>query len=217
MEGKNILTAERAHVLELVAKEPRLANFYLSGGTALSAFYFQHRDSEDLDFFCFEPINWFLIHEFMDIVKKELGAKTMRYEKVFDRNLFFLNLPDKTEFKLEFTKYPFKNLGKITKKSGVKVDSLRDIAANKLLATIERFEPKDFVDMYFLLKRYKLETIRRDVEKKFGIKVGGMLLGSELAKAKRILALPRMLKPMTIEDLKVFFAKEAKKLGASLF
>lgn len=216
MERKNILTPERVRVMELISKEPRLTNFYLSGGTALSAFYFQHRDSEDLDFFSFEPINWLVVQEFMDMVKKDLGVKIMRYEKVFDRNLFFLTLPNKTEFKLEFTKYPFKHLGKITKQSGVKVDSLRDIAANKFMAMIERFDPKDFVDMFFLLKRYSLVTIRRDAEKKFGSKVGDMMLGSELAKVKRIQALPRMLKTLTIEDLKVFFANEARKLGTNL-
>lgn len=216
MERKNILTPERVRVMELVSKEPRLTNFYLSGGTALSAFYYQHRDSEDLDFFSFEPINWLVVQEFMDMVKKDLGVKTMRYEKVFDRNLFFLALPNKTELKLEFTKYPFKHLGKITKQSGVKVDSLRDIAANKFMAMIERFDPKDFVDMFFLLKRYSLTTIRRDAEKKFGSKVGDMMLGSELAKVKRIQALPRMLKPLTVEDLKVFFASEARKLGTNL-
>ncbi len=215
MEGKNILTPERVRVLELVAKEPRLANFYLSGGTALSAFYFQHRDSEDLDFFCFETINVSLIHEFMDMVKKDLGAKTMRYDKVFYRNLFFLTLADKTEFKLEFTKYPFKHLGKISKKFGVPIDSLRDIAANKFMALIERFDPKDFVDMYFLLERYSLSAIRRDAEKKFGSKIGDMGVGSEFAKVRRIEALPRMLKPLTIGKVKVFFANEARKLGTS--
>ena len=29
--------------------------FYLTGGTALSAFYLHHRESEDLDFFSREP------------------------------------------------------------------------------------------------------------------------------------------------------------------
>lgn len=152
----------------------------------------------------------------MDMVKKYLGAKTMRYEKVFDRNLFFLTLPNKTEFKLEFTKYPFKRLGKITKQLDVKVDSLRDIATNKFMAMIERFDPKDFVDMYFLLQRYSLTTLRRDAEKKFGSKVSDMMLGSELAKAKRIQALPRMLKSLTVEEVKVFFASEARKLGTNL-
>lgn len=216
MERKKILTPEQARVLEFVAGEPRLTRFYLSGGTALSAFYFQHRDSEDLDFFSFESIDWLMVQAFMNTVKKNLRAKFMRYEKVFDRNLFFLTLPSKTELKLEFTKYPFRQLGKITKKEGVKVDSLRDIAANKFMAMIERFDPKDFIDMFFLLKRYKLETIRRDAEKKFGIKVGPMLLGSELAKVKRIEALPRMLEPVTVDELKVFFADEARKVGSKL-
>ena len=44
-------------------------NFYLSGGTALSAFYLQHRYSDDLDFFSEE------LKEFFRGKAKELGDK----------------------------------------------------------------------------------------------------------------------------------------------
>ena len=35
----------------LKALEGKIDNFYLAGGTALSLFYFHHRQSDDLDFF----------------------------------------------------------------------------------------------------------------------------------------------------------------------
>lgn len=50
--GKTILTSRQSQFLELVGGQKQLTqNFYLTGGTALSEFYYQHRLSEDLDFF----------------------------------------------------------------------------------------------------------------------------------------------------------------------
>jgi predicted nucleotidyltransferase component of viral defense system len=52
MAGEKILSQEQKKTLELFSKEDYLVkNFYLTGGTALSAFYLFHRISEDLDFF----------------------------------------------------------------------------------------------------------------------------------------------------------------------
>jgi predicted nucleotidyltransferase component of viral defense system len=38
----------------------------------------------------------------------------------------------------------------------VRVDSEYDIAANKLMALVDRFDPKDCVDLYFLLQKFLL-------------------------------------------------------------
>lgn len=47
-----ILTENQIAFLEQIKKSEFLAkNFYLTGGTALAAFYLHHRYSEDLDFF----------------------------------------------------------------------------------------------------------------------------------------------------------------------
>ncbi|MEK7123769.1 MAG: hypothetical protein AAB851_02650, partial [Patescibacteria group bacterium] len=68
--------------------------------------------------------------------------------------------------------------------------------------------------LFFLLKKFKLKDIRRDVEKKFGVNVGDVFLGGELAKVRRVEVLPKMLKKITVEELKIFFAKQAKELGS---
>ena len=55
MEEKNgvkILTELQKKMLEIFFSVPELKeHFYLTGGTALSAFYLQHRLSDDLDLF----------------------------------------------------------------------------------------------------------------------------------------------------------------------
>jgi len=100
---------------------------------------------------------------------------------------------------------------------GARVDSFRDVAANKLMALIDRFDPKDFVDMFFILKKARLADIRKDVELKFGMKIDDIFLGGELAKAKRIEALPQMICPVTKEELKTFFGELAKELSLDIF
>ncbi|MFH1863611.1 MAG: nucleotidyl transferase AbiEii/AbiGii toxin family protein [bacterium] len=50
--GQDLLTKEQKQILEFVSKDKVITSqFYLTGGTALSYFYFKHRFSEDLDFF----------------------------------------------------------------------------------------------------------------------------------------------------------------------
>lgn len=48
--GQDVLTPAQEKVIRLVAREPRLAELYLSGGTALAAYHLHHRISDDLDF-----------------------------------------------------------------------------------------------------------------------------------------------------------------------
>lgn len=214
--GQNVLTSTQLKVLAEVANEPLLNGFYLSGGTALSAYYLLHRVSDDLDFFTpTEPDTTFLI-SFVGKLAHVLGATEVKQERLFDRNLFLLVIADGTELKIEFTKYPFPSLDPPLVRDKVRVDSLRDVAANKLMAMLERFDPKDFVDLYFLLQDCTLADIRADTEKKFSMKIGDVFLGTELAKVRRIEALPKMLKSLLITDLKSFFAEQIKQLKPTI-
>lgn len=211
-----VLSETQKKIIKAVAEEPNLTDFYLTGGTALAAYYFQHRISDDLDFFIFKEPDKIFLHSFAEKLKIIIGAKSVRYERLYDRNQFFFQTTGE-ELKVEFSKYPFIQFNEPILKDGARIDSLRDIAANKLMAMLDRFDPKDFVDLYFILREFKLEDIRRDAEKKFGISVGYVFLGGEIAKAKRVEALPKMIKPITIEGLKDFFAKKAKELEPKIF
>lgn len=211
-----ILTEKQRKAIEIINQEPNLADFYLSGGTALAAYYLRHRFSDDLDFFIFNEPDGIFLSGFAEKLKHELGADSVLFEKLYDRNQFFYKF-NHEELKVEFTKYPFAQLEHFTEYNGIKIDSLRDIAANKLMAMLDRFDPKDFVDLFFLLEQFSLDSIRRDTESKFGIRIDDIFLGGELAKARRIEALPRMIKDLSLEELKSFFADQAEKLKPSIF
>ena len=206
-----VLTPSQQAVADAVAREPKLGSFYLSGGTALAGYYLHHRESDDLDFFVRDVFDMPFVHSFILRLKGDLHASEVRFERLYDRNQFFFVMPD-GELKVEFTVYPFEQLEESSVVGGLRVDSLRDIAANKLMALIDRFDPKDFVDIFFLLQEFGLDAVRADAEKKFGVTLSDMALGQEFAKVRRVEALPKMKKPLDVQELKSFFTEQAQKL-----
>jgi predicted nucleotidyltransferase component of viral defense system len=210
--GKEVLTLEQKAVIQMISEEARLDQYYLSGGTALSAYHFHHRFSEDLDFFTFEQPDVTFLHVFAGRIEKELKTKEFTYKRLYDRNLFFFPLRGE-ELKMEFTLYPFPLLKKPMKKDGIRIDSLPDLAANKLFTLLERFDPKDYVDLYFIFQQYSLPEVQKNVLKKFSMNIDPIFLGSQFLGVRGIHALPKILKPVTIEELKDFFEGLCKKLS----
>lgn len=72
--GKNILTAKQLDFLELAQAQAAITRkFYLTGGTALAQFYFQHRLSEDIDLFSEEEVEPSAIEPFLQKISIKLG------------------------------------------------------------------------------------------------------------------------------------------------
>lgn len=163
------LTPLQKKVLDLFAKSSLKDRFYWTGGTLLSSYYLHHRLSNDLDFFTDEPFTYNQIIGFIRKLKKELKLPQVEEKKIFDRQEFILH--NKGKLRLEFVQYEHLNL-KIRKKwKGILIDSLDDIAANKLMSLFDRNDPKDLFDLYFLLtrKKYTIKKLIKLVEKKFGV------------------------------------------------
>ena len=212
---QSILTPAQKKVLELLGNHTILARqFYLSGGTALAEFYLKHRYSDDLDFFTDEKdFPQLEIEQFARDVQITLGAASFEYRRLYDRRMFFFALGQE-ELKIEFTFYPFPHLENPTIHNSVAIDSLSDITAGKFMALMDRTEPKDFVDFYFLMRYKDITTLRIQelVEKKFGMHIDPVTVGSEFAKVRNISRLPRMIQPLTIEELKAFFSDRMREL-----
>jgi len=209
-------TPAQKKAIDFVMHKKELSDFYMSGGTALAAYYEGHRISDDIDFFTTGVINPTAVEAAAAELKSELGATAVAYQKVFDRRLYFFALPDGDQLKLEFTHYPFNQLEPIQVFNDVRVASRRDVAANKLMTLVDRFDPKDFVDLYFLTRTTPLQEIRADAEKKFGVAITPLTLGSELMKVERITALPKMLKPLDLETLKTAIRELARGLRGEI-
>ena len=191
------LTLHQKLALELFAASPLAHQFYWTGGTALAYHYLQHRLSDDLDFFSSEPFTYEPLYEWSDMYRKKAGFADFQTRKIFDRHEFLFK--NGGELKIEFVYYNHtrKTLGKREIKDGIRVDSLIDMAANKTLALIDRDDPKDIFDLYYLMTRKQMEPkkLLNLVAEKFGAVYGLDLFWSEaLKKSKRLFELkPYML------------------------
>lgn len=190
---------------------PELDAFYLTRGTALSKFYLSHRKSDDLDFFTSEEelIQPFSL-EIEEVLKKagfiverkrgfrsfvELAVST-------DSEATIVHLALDSPHRLD----PLILAGEFP---GLKIDSLKDIAANKVLALFGRATLRDFVDVFFLIKEKfrKNELISMAQKKDPGFDLYWLATAFERVHEFSVDS-PEMLllvKPCSIEVLSAFF------------
>ncbi len=63
--------------------------------------------------------------------------------------------------------YPYSLIKPLTKSEYLNIASLEDIAAMKMIAIIQRGIMRDFIDLYFLLKKLSLENVLKFAKKKY--------------------------------------------------
>lgn len=210
---KVTFTPLQKQIFDKVSKDPVLSKqFYFTGGTALSAFYLHHRKSEDLDFF---SESYFEDTKIEELIKNlSIFFKTpYRFTKKGQVRIFEFVKNDKLLIKIDFNYYPYKRVEKGKKHLGVEIDSLLDIAINKLLIINQREDVKDFVDLYFLLKDFTIWDLIYGVQTKFRREQDIVLISSDFAKVEEFDFLPEMLVPLNLSDLKEFFKQKAIELA----
>ncbi len=206
-------------ILHLLSKEKSIyGNFYLSGGTALAEFYLKHRYSEDLDFFSENEFNPQDISVILKKIGKEAKIKKIDYEQSFNRNLYFLHT-GKEIIKTEFTYFPFPRILKKEKIGNLFVDSLIDIAVNKIFTIYQKPRSRDFIDLYFITQKtgWTLDDLIKKAKIKFDWHIDPVQLGSQLVKAKELKDYPRMITEIVDNVWQDFFISEAKKLEKEIF
>jgi len=209
-----VLTREQQIILSEVSKESYFTIFYFTGGTALSAFYLQHRYSEDLDFFSEDKFDIRRVESIIDVLSKKYNFEyTSEFIEIVQ--IFMIKFKNKEPLKADFATYPYRKIEKEKVFDGIKVDSLIDIAVNKLHTVNQRTTVKDFVDLYFLLHRFSFWDLREGIRIKFRQKLEPFIFASDFLKVEEFDTLPRMIKPLTLDELKSFFRKKAKEIGKS--
>lgn len=186
--------------------------FYFTGGTALSSIYLHHRLSEDLDFFSLERFDTLPIMNLINEWGKKLNFKVTPEDKEVVK-IFYLEFPDGEKLKVDFGYYPYKRLKKGKAIDSVAIDSLFDIAVNKLQTIRQRSQVKDFVDLYFLLQTFTVWDLMEGTKVKFRMEIDPYLIALDCLKVGSFENLPVMLKPLTLDQLKDFYKDLAKKLG----
>lgn len=134
---------------------------YLTGGTCLSRFYYQHRFSDDLDFF-FDGSRFsqdafnVTIREIANRISTGFDIEMTVNGEFFKR--FFVRHQQQS-LKIQFIYENFKTVGTLIERRGILIDSKENIATNKLTAVYDRKTVKDWVDLYFLLQELSFETL----------------------------------------------------------
>lgn len=214
---ESILSKNQQNILGIISKDKLICdNFYLTGGTALSEFYLHHRLSEDLDFFSEKEFEAQSISVFFEKIKKEAKIKKVEYQQSFNRNLFFLELKGKDRIKMEFTYFPFERIEKKEKIGDLYIDSLLDIAVNKVFTIYQKPRSRDFIDLYFILqkdKKLSLDDLIKKAQIKFGNYIDPIQLGSQYMRARELKDFPEMLVDIKENIWQNFFICEAKKLS----
>ncbi len=99
---------------------------------------------------------------------------------------------------------------------GIQVDSLEDIAVNKVCA-LSRQEPKDYIDLYFILTEtpwtleYLLERARLK-DSLFDDPRGHLQLAMDLTLAGSLNLPAFILKPLNLAEMQARFSLEAHKI-----
>ena len=155
-----MLTPLQSRVLAFLFEEERIGElgFFLTGGTALAAFYLHHRISEDLDLFIRrEDVDFGIaLRGLSENLRKFGEVETALASKSFLR--FFLHAPNGEwdKLKIEFAQdVPALIVSPLTI-DHVIVDSLEDIATNKVSAILGRDKPRDLFDLYMILSKTSL-------------------------------------------------------------
>ncbi|KKS80442.1 MAG: hypothetical protein UV54_C0006G0017 [Candidatus Beckwithbacteria bacterium GW2011_GWA2_43_10] len=219
MGKTSVLDSNQKRFLALVLKEPYIIrHFYWTGGTVLAEFYLKHRESYDIDLFSDKEIHLPSVSKFVSLAGGQLKAKSIIHRQFLGLHTFIFKFPT-TELKVDFNYYPFLRINIGQNWRGLEIDSLEDIAANKVHTIAMKARERDFVDLYFIMKQsdYSLPRLIDLARAKFDWPIDPVQLGQTLTKVVAFKDLPKMLKPLDFNQMEEFFLKLAKSLEGEIF
>ncbi|MBR4677339.1 MAG: nucleotidyl transferase AbiEii/AbiGii toxin family protein [Bacteroidales bacterium] len=149
--------SDTMELLKGLMRLPVLSETRLVGGTAL-ALQYGHRRSVDLDFFGFATEDF---DEVTQILKSNFKSVTQisctKRIKIYSIN----------DIKVDIVNYDYPWLENCIEEDGIRLASVKDIAAMKVNAIIGRGTKKDFVDIYILLQHFSFEELMQLYLKKY--------------------------------------------------
>lgn len=184
-----LLTPHQSEFLEFVRNQPDLTSqFYFTGGTCLSEYYLHHRFSEDLDFFSQSEVNPQSLTILLHTHKSLLGYKKLDFQQSFNRNLYFLSYTKGSQLKIEFTYFPFERIDASKLENGLPIDSIQDIAVNKIFTIYQKPRGRDFYDLFVINqnKQWDLKKLIRLARIKFDTHIDILQLGRNLMQVEKL-------------------------------
>ena len=180
---------------------------YLAGGTAL-ALQFGHRISIDFDFFT--PMDFIS----QDIIKKLEKIGKFVFQESKEKNTL-LGLFQGVKFSL--FKYDYPLVKPTINYLGIELVSPEDIFAMKIAAIIDRGTIKDFIDVYFLIKKgISLEQSLDYYNKKYNAlanNIYSIIKSLTYFDDADLKEMPEMIEKIDWEEIKKFFEKETVRIA----
>jgi hypothetical protein len=156
MHQNHSVSPETLVVLRSLGKH--LPEFYLAGDTTL-ALYFQHRQSDDLDFFSEYKVE---------------PQKLLKVLSQFETSIENIRIHEGTllisinKVKVSFMEYLYPLLKPFNLWEKTHLASIEDIACMKMIAIASRSERKDYYDLFEILKNLSPRDILESIQKKYG-------------------------------------------------
>lgn len=156
---EDILDIPTKKNLELLSQQDFIKHFYLAGGTAC-ALHLGHRTSDDLDFFSAQDLTNYPIQN-----------------SLRNKGYFIVDYSDSqtligrfNQTKVSFFNYSYPLIGESVDLLNITISSLMDVGCMKVDAISARGSKRDFVDLYFILKKFtwSLKEFFKYFEKKYG-------------------------------------------------
>lgn len=212
---ESVLTKSQRKLLGLISKNNFITkNFFLTGGTALSEFYFKHRFSEDLDLFSENEFNSKEVLSSISSFKKALKPIKIEQQSLTGQEIFFFHFSDKDIVKIDFAYFPFTPLGNFTKLNQLNISGVEDICINKVHAISTRKRARDYLDLYFCIEHLKWSAvdIRNNYKLKFDVSLSYEQLIASFINVVDAKDLPIFLGKTSWSDVKNYFLKQAENL-----
>ena len=146
----DILDDKRRDILPHFA--PLKEQFYLAGGTGL-ALQIGHRDSIDFDFFASESFDPLKVQDILRTILPDREFMTIQRE----RDTLTI-VVDKT-IKISFFGSPYPLVRPLIDTDALQLASIEDIGCMKLTAVVGWATLKDYVDLYFIVRRFSFPLL----------------------------------------------------------
>ena len=202
-----VLYPHQIKILTLFFNSSFGKQFFLTGGTALAAFYLGHRRSEDLDFFTLQSLDTLRLNWIIETILKKTSSRIERQLKTPQYwELYLKNTTEDWIQRIDFVQEQPIVFGKQKIIDTVVVDNLENMATNKILSIYGRLEPKDYLDLYWIFKEVNLDILKLfEKTKKKDAGLHEFYFANIIANVEKMTNFPKTLKAYKRKDLYDFY------------
>lgn len=191
--------------------------FFLTGGTALSAFYLQHRFSEDLDLFTLDSEAFDRVPLYLADAAAKIGASAVSLQTAPQFRRHKINRQGESVI-VDFVREVVPQISEVKNTfDGIVVDTVEEIISNKICTVVSRAEIKDYIDLYCLNRAgYPVENYLEFAQRK-DAGVSSAMVAYLLSEVKLSKVPDFVIVPIAVAELEGFFHALAKKLAVRSF